>query len=425
MTARATTAKTVPVYAPRPLQRNGSPNDKLLVAQINPLLPLGDALALLGWHSGASRVYASAAAGDPGSPAVQRRLGESLARCGRWRSAAESYRQCVRLGGPNPPDLGALVLALWKAGQRRAALERLDEMRRLDPASGELLLLKATLLAKLGRQVEAVRTYRLTASFAVEPHGPRFLLAERLLGAAKWDAAVDAWRAAAVIRRSRFPCPAGRARPETARPRASAYATLRAGLLMRIGRRRSALRALRAAVAARNPAPARRFRIGELLLGVRGWQAARGAYTTVRAARDRARRVPARALKGGLSMPAAPPAARSARREAPRSGFGARLALTAASLCALVLAVGLVASVRGNLTAASALDGPEARRLTQRCTTLSGAPGLNACELALAMPLSPVRASIVRAALAQKRARAATVPPHLGVTASLDSKARP
>jgi tetratricopeptide (TPR) repeat protein len=287
-----------------------------------------------------------------------------------------------------------------------------------------LLLLEGALLMKLGKLAEAVRAYRLAASFAVEAEAPRFVLAERLLGEVKWEAAVDAWRAAAVIRRSRFLGPTGPARPVT--PRASAFATLRAGLLMRIGRRRSALRALRAAVAARNPSPARCFRIGERLLGVQGWQAARAAYATLAVTRERARRAPARAPRGDVSMPAAPATARSARRlEAPRSTLGARLALTAASLCALVLAVGLVAALRGSLMAASALDGPEVRRLAERCMTLSGGPGLDACEQALAMHLSPMRASIVKEALAQKRARAARVPAHLGIAAGLDSKARP
>jgi tetratricopeptide (TPR) repeat protein len=386
-----------------------------------PLLGFGDALALLGWHAVASRVYAHAAATRPGAAAAQRRLGESLVACGRWRPAAESYRHCVRLDGPSSEDLGALVLTLWKSGQYRAALERLDEMRHLNPASGELVLLKAVLSKRLREPATALRTYRLASWFVGEPNAPRFVLAERLVGQAKWEAALSAWRAASQIRQSRSPHSGRSVELPTPRAKPSELVMLRAGLLMRIGRRQSALRTLRAAAAGSRRPPSRRFRLGEGLLGVSCWQAACAAHATLAAVTlQRGRRAPARAAKGDLAMPAAPTAARSARRPAaPPSGRAARLALAAASLCVLVFAGALVATVRGRVTAASALDSPAARRLADRCTTLSGGPGIDACERALAMKLSPVRALLVREALARKRAQPGSAPTPPGVAAVL------
>ncbi|MBW1991645.1 MAG: tetratricopeptide repeat protein, partial [Deltaproteobacteria bacterium] len=76
---------------------------------------------------------------EPKNPAAWFNLGVAHDQLGRWREAADAFREALRL----KPDLAeawtCLALAYALSGNRTAALQALKELRRYDPGKADKL----------------------------------------------------------------------------------------------------------------------------------------------------------------------------------------------------------------------------------------------------------------------------------------------
>ena len=106
---------------------------------------------------------------DPGQPVSLNMLGLFSLEAGRPADAIEPLRQAVKADPAAPPLRLNLADALMAVNALGEALAMLDEALRLDPYLLTGLLRKARLLERLGRQEEALYTYR--ALFQAMPPG--------------------------------------------------------------------------------------------------------------------------------------------------------------------------------------------------------------------------------------------------------------
>lgn len=179
-------------------------------------------LALLGWQGGAVQAYRDALRVDPLCPDARFRLGEALARRGRWLEACAAFRESARLRPSSPEIQGNLVLALGRAGRWSEAAEALERLIRLRPGQAELHLLRGAVLRRLGRGEEAIRAFRWAVSLSPSPDWNRFFLGEELLGRRGWAEVLDAFRGALAVREREAEAPGLLAAHESALNRAPA-----------------------------------------------------------------------------------------------------------------------------------------------------------------------------------------------------------
>lgn len=354
---------------------------------------VGDAVGFLGWQLAALRAYELAVRRHPGSAAAHYSLGEALARSAQWRRAASAFAEAVRLRPSDAEYHGNLVLALWKTGQYEAAVRALDRLVFLKPRAGELHLLQGRLLSRLGHKALALRALRQASELAPSPGRRRFLLGEALLGAPEWDAAVAAWRAAA----GPLATPPDGIRRRAARrirrvkdallPRTDLQ-TLKGALLLRLGHRRQALRALTLA-AAPGADRAGRSPVLDGVLRASGLQASRTAVSVLGRREAARRKAWPRVVR--RAVPATPP-------EPSRRGPLLPLALMAAALALGTLAV---QAARARAEGSAAQDDARARALAEACLGGNGRSAVAACRAALGLALSPERATLVRRSLAR------------------------
>ena len=228
---------------------------------------LGATLAWWGWNWGAAQALRDAVGADPRCAEAYFGLGEALARRGEWYAASRAYREAARLRPADVEVQGSLALALGRAGRWDDAVQALRRLAHLRPLQAEVhVLVGAIQRLKLKRPAESIRAYRWAIRLELGPAGTRFPLAEALLGARAWEAALNAFAAAKRLEPAAVPATAAR---ETGRsvlhhhpggPVAVPLAN-RARQAAPAGGLREAWRALRRAVLARRRRLARGVRL--------------------------------------------------------------------------------------------------------------------------------------------------------------------
>jgi hypothetical protein len=133
---------------------------------------------------------------DPGLAEAHLRLGEVLARCGRWTEASRAFAAAARLRPHCVETYGNLVLALARAREPDAAIDALRRLIDIRPGRAELYVLLGALLRRRRRQTEAVRAFRRAVQLEAPPAWQRFFLGEALLGSDAWRAVVGSFGAA-------------------------------------------------------------------------------------------------------------------------------------------------------------------------------------------------------------------------------------
>lgn len=108
---------------------------------------------------------------DAESPTGERNLAGLLFEEGRYREAADAYRELIAAQPEDGAARASLAGVLGAMGQYDEALRQLDEATRLAPLNPEGYHNRAVILEKLGRREEAVDQYReaLRYSPAYEP----------------------------------------------------------------------------------------------------------------------------------------------------------------------------------------------------------------------------------------------------------------
>lgn len=154
----------------------------------------GRTLELLGWRGGAIHAYRDALRVEPGFLGARFRLGEALARSGKWDESCEAFAEAARIRPQSVEAQGNLVLTLHHAGRTdelAAALYRLTELR---PREGELFMLLGSVLKRIGRPEEAIRAFRWAVRLTPAASSRRFFLGEALLGVRGWQEALVFWK---------------------------------------------------------------------------------------------------------------------------------------------------------------------------------------------------------------------------------------
>jgi tetratricopeptide (TPR) repeat protein len=172
---------------------------------------LGATLAWWGWNWGAAQALRDAVGADPRCAEAYFGLGEALARRGEWSAASHAYREAARLRPADVEVQGSLALALGRAGRWDDAVQALRRLAHLRPLQAEVhVLVGAIQRLKLKRPAEAIRAYRWAIRLELGPAGTRFTLAEALLGAQAWEAAMNAFAAAKRLEPAAVPAAAAR-----------------------------------------------------------------------------------------------------------------------------------------------------------------------------------------------------------------------
>jgi tetratricopeptide (TPR) repeat protein len=160
---------------------------------------LGLAMEWCGWPGGAEQAFRDALRANPGFSSAYYRLGEALARQGRWLEASGAFADAARLKPASAELQGNLVLALARAGRWDKVAEALERFTVLRPREGELFVLLGAVYKRLRRHEEAIRAFRWAVRLHPAPSGKRFFLGEELLGHRGWQAVLTSWRQALTL----------------------------------------------------------------------------------------------------------------------------------------------------------------------------------------------------------------------------------
>jgi len=228
---------------------------------------LGATLAWWGWTWGAVQALRDAIGADPLCVEAHFGLGEAHARRGEWYEASRAFREAARLRPADVEVQGSLALALGRAGLWDDAVLALRRLAHLRPLHAEVhILVGAIQRLRLKRPAEAIRAYRWAIRLELGPAATRFSLAETMLGARAWDAALNAFVEAKRLEPAPIPAAAARdpghsvLHHHPGGPVAVPIAN-RARLAAPAGTLRDAWRALRKAVRARRRRLARGVRL--------------------------------------------------------------------------------------------------------------------------------------------------------------------
>jgi Flp pilus assembly protein TadD len=144
-----------------------------------PVLNLGIALASIPERTLAQRAQAVRALTEATRRGRDRRdvlslAGPALRQVGEARAAVVALERARTMGAPTATILGELAQALWVAGDRPMAEQRMREAIAAAPREAPLRYLHGLMLAETGRRNEAAAAFRQTAALA-----PGTPLAER------------------------------------------------------------------------------------------------------------------------------------------------------------------------------------------------------------------------------------------------------
>ena len=154
---------------------------------------LGLAMEWCGWPQGAEQAFRDALRLSPGFPSAHYRLGEALARQGRWLEASHAFAEAARLQPTSVELQGNLVLALGRAGRWAAVAVALERLTTLRPREGELFVLLGAVLKRLRRHDEAIRAFRWAVRLQPALSTKRSFLGEELLGSRGWQQVLASW----------------------------------------------------------------------------------------------------------------------------------------------------------------------------------------------------------------------------------------
>jgi tetratricopeptide (TPR) repeat protein len=163
---------------------------------------LAQVSAFWGARAAAARQLRRALHHAPAHPQISLRLGELLACQERWHEAALVLGEASRQAPTCAETWGNLALALYRAGRLSSAAQALERLAALSTAPADVLLLRATLLRRLGHTAPALHALRAAAQARSTPPGTRFFLGEALLGAPAWLALRAALPPAAALARA-------------------------------------------------------------------------------------------------------------------------------------------------------------------------------------------------------------------------------
>jgi tetratricopeptide (TPR) repeat protein len=154
---------------------------------------LGAALEWCGLRDGAAQAFRDAIKDAPDHAHTWFRLGDALARGGRWVEAREAFTEAARRSPESPEYHGNLALACARASDGDGAVRALRRLAELRPHDAEAYVLLGGMLKKLRRHDEAIRAFRWAVRLRPSPSTQRFVLGEALLGERGWREAMTAW----------------------------------------------------------------------------------------------------------------------------------------------------------------------------------------------------------------------------------------